>query len=470
MTAPAQGWSSDVLRKVRSLASARVLTQAISIAWFVFAARILDAGELGVLAAGLVTFSAVSVVGDFGTTWSIAREVTADSRQAWSLYWQGLVLRTAGVLVVGGLVLGVGNFFVEGRVFLAMQLGVLIALISGATEIGMSTLRAVGSVRTESLALPIERLVFVAIAGSAVASGRGANTVLGVYVITNLITALVACHRVTVDHRRRRPDQAVRLWTTETRRTGVAFAVVALGPRANGLLLVFSASRLEVADYSVASRPVEQFSLALLGLSTSMLPLLRYDSVSGRSAGLRAGSVGATIVVVAAPGIVWAMTRPEVVIDLAFGIDRYAGAAPVLAVVALVGISWPLRGLAGLLMVADAQASRLALIAVAGLILNVLLALPLIAAYDAVGAAWALVVADVATTGVLLVVSSMRLARLQARAFLCAVGVGVAAGLLASQLPVVLAACSVAAGAAGAGWIALASHRALSRSETVIWT
>ena len=49
MTAPAEGWSSDVLRKVRSLASARVLTQAIGIAWFVFAARILDAGELGVL-------------------------------------------------------------------------------------------------------------------------------------------------------------------------------------------------------------------------------------------------------------------------------------------------------------------------------------------------------------------------------------------------------------------------------------
>lgn len=462
-------WSHGVLHKISRLASARILTQLIGVSWFVVAARVLDSGELGVMAAGLVTFGVVSVVGDLGTTWSIAREVTADSLQAWPLYRQGVVLRVVGVVVIGLPVLGVGFFLVEDRVWLAMQIGVLVALVSGITEIGMTTLRAVGSVRTESIALPAERVGFVILAGILLAVGRGANAILGAYLLTNLVTAAIAYRQVRVHHHEARPEVEARLWSAETRRTGVAFAVLALGPRANALMLVLVATRLEVADYSVAARPVEQFALAVIGLSTTMLPLLRHDAVSGRSAGLRAGAVGATVGVIALPGIVWAIGSPGQLIDLAFGAGRYPGAATVLAVVVLVSISWPLRGLAGMVMVADSQATQLAVISVVGLGANIALAIPLMSAYGAQGAAWALVIADVATMLVLLARSSMRLSASQASVFGRAGVMGIAAGLIAIALPLALGMLVVGAGAVGAGYLAFVSNRRMSRSEEVMW-
>ncbi|NIR35190.1 MAG: hypothetical protein GWN79_02740, partial [Actinobacteria bacterium] len=68
------GWGRGAARKIARLVSARMLAQVLGVAWFLAAARVLDSGELGVLAAGLVALAAVSVVADMGTTWSIARE------------------------------------------------------------------------------------------------------------------------------------------------------------------------------------------------------------------------------------------------------------------------------------------------------------------------------------------------------------------------------------------------------------
>jgi O-antigen/teichoic acid export membrane protein len=462
-------WSHGVVSKISRLISARLLAQVIGIVWFLVLARVFTAGELGVLAAGLVAFSAVSVVADLGTTWSIARVVTADPAQAWPAYVQALRLRVTAVSVVGTVLIAAAAPLVEGRVLGAIVLGVVVALVSGVSELGMSTLRAVGTVRLESYALPLERVAFVAIASLVVASGRGANVVLIVYILTNAVTAVVSWTVLFRGLRPVVPAHVERLWSVETRRTGVAFAVLALGPRANALVLVMLANRLAVADYSVAARPVEQLALAVIGFSTTMLPLLRADTQIGDDPGARMGSIAATIVIAALPGVVWVMLTPETVIDLLYGADRFPDAPVVLALVALVVITWPLRGLAGMVMVAREQASRLAKVSLAGLAVNVAAAVPLVVLFGAKGAAIALVVTDLGTALVLVRLAGLRVpVSLRSRIGLAGLfGVGV--GAAAAALPALVAPVVVAFGSIMALAIGLQANRRLARTGEVSW-
>lgn len=469
MSSEAPGWSNDVVRKISQLLSARLVAQVIGIAWFLVLARALDAGELGVLSAGLVAFAAVSVVADLGTTWSIARIVTADHSQAWPIYVQAVVVRMTAIVVVGGGVTAVATPLVESRVLLAIAIGVAIAFASGLAELGMATLRALGAVRLESIALPAERIGFVAIASVVVASGRGANAVLLVYLLTNVITAVLSHHLLRRDLRRVRPTVAERLWSAETRRVGVAFAVLALGPRANALVLVMLASRLEVADYSVAARPVEQLALTVIGFGTTMLPLLRNDAESGADPGVRIGGVMAAVVVAALPGVVWVTLDPAAAIDLLYGAGRYPGAPMVLGLVALVTITWPLRGLAGIVMVARERASDLARISLVGLVVNVAAAIPLVSFHGATGAAVALVVTDLATAALLVVRAGVALPSGLARPLSLAIVVSVGAGGAAAAAPTLLAPVLVAAGTVVASGIGFRANRSVARTGEVSW-
>jgi O-antigen/teichoic acid export membrane protein len=373
------------------------------------------------------------------------------------------------VSVVGTVLIAAAAPLVEGRVLGAIVLGVVVALVSGVSELGMSTLRAVGTVRLESYALPLERVAFVAIASLVVASGRGANVVLIVYILTNAVTAVVSWTVLIRGLRPVVPAHVERLWSVETRRTGVAFAVLALGPRANALVLVMLANRLAVADYSVAARPVEQLALAVIGFSTTMLPLLRADTQIGDDPGARMGSIAATIVIAALPGVVWVMLTPETVIDLLYGADRFPDAPVVLALVALVVITWPLRGLAGMVMVAREQASRLAKVSLVGLAVNVAAAVPLVALFGAKGAAIALVVTDLGTALVLVRLAGLTVpVSLRSRIGLAGLfGVGV--GAAAAALPVLVAPVVVAFGSIMALAIGLQANRRLARTGEVSW-
>lgn len=465
------GWSHGVVRKISALISARLVAQVIGIGWFLGVARVFDSGELGILAAGLVAFAAVSMIADAGTTWSIAREVTGHPERAWPVYVQALALRAVGVVVVGGAIAGIAAPLVERRVFAAIVLGVVLAGASGASELGMATLRAVGTIGPESLALPLERFAFLLLATAVVASGRGPNVVLLAYLATNVVTALVMYRRLRRHLRPVAESTDVRLWSAETRRVGVAFAVLAVGPRANALALVMLADRLEVADYSVAARPIEQFALTIIGFATTMLPLLRSDHLDGRDPSERMRAITAGVAVIALPGVLWAMARPEPIIDLIYGADRYPGAPAVLALVAVVAISWPLRGLAGLVMVARGQASELARISLYGLAANLALVIPLTIQFGAVGAAAALLVTDVATTSVL--VHRSRVLHLDGRALAHrmrrAAGVAVAAGVVGAVLPFFLGLVVVCVGTGAATLLALSANRAVARSGQVNW-
>ncbi|MEZ5168678.1 MAG: DapH/DapD/GlmU-related protein [Acidimicrobiales bacterium] len=427
------------------------------------------AGRLGVLSAGLVAFAAVSVVADLGTTWSIARLVTAEPDQAWPIYVQALRLRSVAVGSVGAALSLVAAPLVDGRVLLAIVLGVVVALVSGVSELGMATLRAIGRVRLESLALPLERVAFVALGGLLVATGHGANVVLLVYIATNMMTALVSWRVLHREVRAVVPASVRPLWSAETRRTGVSFAVLALGPRANALVLVMLADRLVVADYSVATRPIEQLALAVIGFSTTMLPLLRFDSETGADPGARMGTIAGTIAIAALPGIAWVMLDPHTVIELLYGAGRYPDAPLVLALAAPVVLTWPLRGLAGMVMVAREQASRLAKISLLGLGVNFVAAGPLVLAFGAQGAAAALLITDLGTAAVLVVVSGLTVPASQRPRFAAAGLLGAASGAAAAAMPTYLAPFVVAAGSATALIIGLAASRRLARTGEVSW-
>lgn len=432
------GWSQGVGRKIFTLFSARLVAQMVGICWFLGIARVFDSGELGILAAGLVTFATVSVVGDRGITWSIAREVTGHDDRAWSFYVQGMRRRAVSAALVGGLVLAVAAPLVDRRVYLAMGLGVVLAMAAGASEVGMATLRALGRIGPESLALPLERFAFLALASTVVAFGRGPNVVLLVYLSTNVATAIVVFIRIHRDLRPLAESGNITLWGAETRRVGVAFAVLALGPRVNGLVLVLLADRLEVADYSVGSRPVEQLALILFSFSTALLPLLCNDHLEGRDPSERARPIATGIAVVASPGMIWVVVRPEPIIDFMYGAGRYPGAPTVLALVAVVSVTWSLRGLAGLVMVARDEAGSLARTSAWGLVVNFALVVPLAIAYGATGAAIALVVTDVAISIVLIQRSGLIRPELVTRKIRRAGAFGVGAGLTAAMVPFVL--------------------------------
>jgi O-antigen/teichoic acid export membrane protein len=465
----ANAWSHGVVAKISRLVSARLLAQVVGITWFLVLARVFSAGELGVLAAGLVAFAAVSVVADLGTTWSIARLVTADPEQAWPIYRQALGLRAVAVVAVGSVLTAVAVPLVEGRVLFAVMLGVVVALVSGVSELGMSTLRALGAVRLESYALPLERVGFVLLASVVVASGRGANAVLVAYILTNGATAVLSWRLLFRDVRPVVPELEARLWSAETRRTGVSFAVLALGPRVNALVLVMMADRLAVADYSVAARPVEQLALAVIGFSTTMLPLLRTDTQSGADPGARMGTVAGTIAIAALPGIVWVMLAPQTVIEMLYGAGRYPDAPVVLSLVALVTITWPLRGLAGMVMVARERAGQLARVSLIGLVVNLAAAVPLVALYGARGAAAALIVTDLGTAIGLVRLSGMAVPTSQRRPIAVAGLLGAATGAVAATLPVLAAMAVVGAGSIAALSIGLQANRSLSRTGEVSW-
>jgi O-antigen/teichoic acid export membrane protein len=466
---PDSGWSEGVVAKISKLLSARVVAQVIGIGWFLGVARVFDSGELGILAAGLVAFAAVSVISDLGTTWSIAREVTGRPELGWGLYRQALRVRSLGVVAVGGTITLIAAVLVERRVLVAITLGVVLALVSGASELGMSTLRSVGTIGAESLALPLERVAFLVLATGIVASGRGPNPVLIAYIATNVVTALIMYRKIRRELRPLAAGEIPSLWSGETRRVGVAFAVLALGPRANALVLVMLAGRLEVADYSVASRPVEQFALTVIGFSTTMLPLLRRDHLEGRDPAKRMGGIASGVTLVALPGIVWAILAPEPIIDLIYGAGRYPGASTVLSLVAVVAVTWPLRGLAGLVMVARGDAAGLARISFIGLLLNLAMAIPLAIQYGATGVAIALVVSDLGTSAALVVHSGVLRREESTQHLAAGAALGICSGGVAAMLPIAFGIVVVAVGTAGAVTLALRSNRQIARTGQVSW-
>ena len=132
-------------------------------------------------------------------------------------------------------------------------------------------------------------------------------------------------------------------------------------------------------------------------------------------------------------------------------------------------ITWPLRGLAGIVMVAREKASSLARISLAGLVLNVAAAIPLVVFHGAAGAAAALVVTDLVTAVVLVVRAEVAVPAGLERPLAFAIGISVVSGLAAAASPLLLAPAVVGIGTALALGIGLRANRNIARTGEVTW-
>jgi O-antigen/teichoic acid export membrane protein len=120
-------------------------------------------------------------------------------------------------------------------------------------------------------------------------------------------------------------------------------------------------------------------------------------------------------------------------------------------------------------MVAREKASDLARISLAGLVLNLAAAIPLVAYHGAAGAAAALVVTDLVTAVVLVVRADVAVPAGLERPLTIAVAISVLSGLTAAAAPLLLAPVVVGVGTVLALGIGLRANRNIARTGEVTW-
>jgi O-antigen/teichoic acid export membrane protein len=422
-------WGRGAARKLAYLGASRVATQVLGLLWFLIAARGLDEEEFGLMASGLAGFAAFTILADLGTTWSVPRHVAANPGVAWSAYRKALTVRSIGVVVVAVPVVLATLLFLDASAAPALGFGAAIALASGASEIGYATLRSLGLVRAEGMLLPAERVAFIAVAVGALALGAGAYTLLGIYLLTNAISAAIL-GAILWRRRREHPSEIGIFWDAEARRTGLAFTMLAFGPRLNALLLVLFGSVAAVSTYAVASRPVEQLALVIIGFATSMLPLLRSLEIRGAtgSSDAVAGRAAEAVMVSLAAVVAWWIVAPDQFLRLLYG-ERYGDAGVTLSILAVVSVTWALRGVAGLRLIAGEHARTFVCVGWVGIVIDVVLGIVLIPSDGARGAAVALAASEVVMVLLLLWFAPGFLGRYQLRRYAGALGIAVGCGI-----------------------------------------
>ena len=457
------GWGAGSQRRFAAVAGARLVAQVGGLAWFVIAARLLDPTQFGLLATGMTFFAVFAGLGDLGVTRTLTRHVAADPRSIWAGYVRGGLLRLFGGLVSAAAVVAVLALFQASASLLVVALAGLVAAASGLTEVAFTALRSVGRVRTEATLLVGERIVFLGVGAWALVAGAGAVGVLGVYLATNIVSAVIAGLIVW----RVAPAEGSKcgsFWDGEARLTAGEFALATVSPRTSAVLLTLMATPVAVGTFVAAQRPVEALALLALSASSTILPIVRSRLVAGqRAEALRAsnGTLGA-IVVALTPVLVFFIVQPTVALDLLFGSDRVPGGEPVLQLLAVTGLTWAFRGVAEALLLAEERAGAFFGLIAAGLAVNIVLGVPLVATHGATGAAIALLIAELVMTAALTRLTPGLVSLEALKGHLPAIGFGALTAILLLVVPGSIGAVAVTVAISlPAAWIAWVHLRRL---------
>ncbi len=439
MTAPADPRELGAPGKLLGLAGARVVAQVLGLGWFLLAARALDAEDFGLLSIGLVLVVVIGGLSDLGTTRTVVRHVAADPGSLRANYGRA-VLQRAGAGVVATLLAASAALVLQDELPVAvLVLAALIALTSGATEVGFAALRSVGSVGAEMRLLVGERLLFV-VAGSIVLSlGGGPVAVLAVYAATNLVSAaVVGVAALTWPGGGVAGSQPI--LDAEGRRTALSSTLMIVGPRISALLLVLLVSPTVVGTFSIAQKVPEALGILGAAVLLPVLPLLRATFVAGDGprAIRHAAHVTATVVAATLPLVLWLCLDGERLLDVLFDAGGRRHGAITLGVLSIVALLWVVRTFGELVLLAEERARSYLVVVAIGVGLNVVLGIAVIPAWGAAGAALAACAAEVVVVALVLTALRQRVGPALARHALPVLGVGVGAGLtlaVAVQLP-----------------------------------
>ena len=425
--------------KLLGLAGARMAAQGLGLGWFLVAARALDPHEFGVLSVGLVLVVVIGGLSDLGTTRTVVRHVAADPGSLRANYLRAVAVRAGAGLVATALA-AVGALVLDTGIPVAvLVLASLIAVASGATEVGFAALRSVGSIGAELRLLVGERVLFLLVGSVTLLLGGGPVAVLAVYAATNLLSALVVgASAVAWPGGHQSPAGPV--LDAEGRHTAVSSTLMILGPRVSALLLVLLAAPAVVGTFTIAQKVPEALGILGTAVLLPVLPLLRASVVArGEPAAVRHGShVTAAVVATLLPVTVWLALDGDRVLDLLFDAGGRHQATLVLALLAAIVPLWIVRTFGELVLLARERADRYLVAVAAGVVLNIAAGIPAVEVWGAAGAAYAACAAEVVVLGLVLVAVGREVRSSLFARSLPVLGIGVGAALtlaVAVQLP-----------------------------------
>ena len=373
---PGASPARSVLARLGALALARLAAQALSIGWFVYAARVMNAEQFGFMGGALALMVVIGGMSDLGTSRSVVRLIDGTVERAWPAFvscGRHRILAGVGLGVVA-----VGAFAVLPVSFPAkyVALASLIALASGVAEVGFGALRSLNHARAEMQIVVAERIVFVTAAVIATARGHGALAALVLYALTNLMSAVTVTAMI---HRRRGSTRGARptVLDREGRATALASTLLIVMSRASTVVLVLMVSPATVGRFVVASRIPE--AVALLG-ATALAPLLStlragYGAVSGDGGRAATALTWSTRIVLlaASPLVLVMLFAPSLVLRVLVGGGAAEGAVRPMRVLALWLVLYLVRSRFELIALASDRAGRYAVALSWGLAVNVVI-------------------------------------------------------------------------------------------------
>lgn len=397
------GWETGIGRKFLSLAVARIAAQILSLVWFVLAVRMLGAYEFGLVATGLAFLAIFAGLGDLGTSRGVVRYAAADERTMWSAYTRALRIRIPAGLALGcGVALIVAASPVAIPAMVVLLAG-LTATAAGITELGYAAMRAVGYAGVEAALLVIERSLFLAVVWAALLLGAHALLVLGVYLLVNVVSALVT----TVAVRHLQPvakADAGPMFDTEGRYTAAGFSLVTVVPRIPSILVAVLAGTTAAGFFMVAQRPVEAVTLLMLAMSAPVFPMIRHRIASGREADAERDAVIVMggLLAMLAPVVAGFLVVPREILETFFGAEAGASSGRVLQLLSVTILMWAARGVGEFVLLAEERARDVFVMTGTGVVLSIAAGIPLVYLYAEMGAATAVIISEVAMTAILL--------------------------------------------------------------------
>ncbi len=397
-----EGHRPQVMHRLRTqvagLAGGRIAGAGLSAAWFVVAARVLGISEFGdlslLLAIGLI-FQSMS---DLGFPFLLAHTATTEPGKARAAL-RAVIPRRVVVAIVAALLTGLFYLLSASDASLEIPLVYAVSIIATAVYSSWTAvLRGLGDVRPEAANEVISRLILLVLGSGWLLAGGGLLAAVAVYSLVDLGSLIVlfgvAARAIP------RTSTSIDASTFSLRRmfplsTGRAFS--AFYTRIDLWLLAVMVGGPAVGLYSAAYRLLDGISLfpravgAMAITHTAKLESLEQRRMGGRL-------IRHALLVVVPVAIVF-MVGAGPILGIAFG-DEYRQAAPALKI--LMASAVPGAIVLVLTPIVAVERSRFfASAVVATLLVNVLLNLWAIPAYEDVGAAWTTLVSQVLLAGAL---------------------------------------------------------------------
>jgi O-antigen/teichoic acid export membrane protein len=395
---PASGTDVGVsVRRAGLLTAARVAAQAVAFVWFLIGARMMSRTDFGVVGIGLTIMMVVSAIGDLGVSRSIVRHVAVDPSSLWAAFVSGLRWRMLGGVAVGAMLVVAAPAAGAAVPMWAVPLSVAISLASGITDLGYAALRSVGAINIEATLLVAERLAFLALGVLVLELGGGPAAVLGVYLLTNALSASIATIAIAVRGRHRdRVTQSPSMMDAEAMRTALIFAITSLAPRLGSFLLILWSTTTEVSGYVVAQRPAEVFLVLVATVFAVAHPDLRRSHVGGPDdeASARATDVTAALVACAGPLVALLVVAPRVVLSVLGGAGRFDDMATAARLVGVTIVISTVRAGLEILLLAQERAKPAVFATTAGAVVALAVGIPAASAFGATGAAAAVLAGE----------------------------------------------------------------------------